>query len=175
MNNLPYKDWHIQRRECLVVLPSSSQSLFPVHFVFIDLLTYPRSFDLRKTSFVTLDRKHDSTVMRNSGILLVALASIASATLDPATSNTRNKAPAANACQPAKVSEEIQAAECSHNTRVSGKQTYAVWNPTKTTHPQGTTIGYGTCEAYTCTAPTDAQLVRLQLFFLSCLLCFSRE
>ncbi|KAL9109481.1 MAG: hypothetical protein Q9227_005816 [Pyrenula ochraceoflavens] len=78
-------------------------------------------------------------------------------TLDPATSNTKGKCPGSTACSATKVSTAIQAAECSHNTRVSGTQTFAVF---KTDHKYDSSHGapYGTCSAYTCTAPTDAQL-----------------
>lgn len=57
----------------------------------------------------------------------------------------------------AKTSTAIQAAECAYNTRVSGTQTFAVF---KTDHQYDGNNGapYGTCMAYTCTAPTDAEL-----------------
>ena len=76
----------------------------------------------------------------------------------------------------AKKSTAIQAAECSHNTRTSGTspqplhssaetsvlirtetQTFAVF---KTDHQYDSSHGapYGTCEAYTCTAPTNSEL-----------------
>ena len=48
-------------------------------------------------------------------------------TLDPASSNTKGVCPANTACSASKVSTDIQAAECSHNTRVSGTQTFAVF------------------------------------------------
>ena len=98
-------------------------------------------------------------------------------TLDPCTSNTKGKCPGATNCSgtplppsllshrrahidpplATKVSNAIQAAECSHNTRVSGQQTFAVF---VTDHQYDKSHGapYGTCSAYTCTAPTDAQM-----------------
>ncbi|KAH3920420.1 hypothetical protein HBI56_069790 [Parastagonospora nodorum] len=70
------------------------------------------------------------------------------ATLDPATSNSKGKAPSAPACSPVKVSKAIQAAECSHNTRTKA-QTFAVF---KQDHQYDKNHGapYGTCEAYNC-------------------------
>ncbi|KAI5790184.1 small secreted protein [Geopyxis carbonaria] len=84
-------------------------------------------------------------------------AGIASATLDVCTSNTKGRCPTAPACSAAKVSTAIQAAECSHNTRVAGVQTFAVF---VTDHQYDASHGapYGTCSAYTCTAPTDAEM-----------------
>lgn len=76
----------------------------------------------------------------------------------------------------AKTSTAIQAAECSHNTRTSGTstpqslkieyctevwdagtQTFAVF---VTDHEYDSSYGapYGTCSAYTCTAPTDSEM-----------------
>lgn len=86
---------------------------------------------------------------------VLATAATVSATLDPCTTNTKGKVPKSPACSATKKSTNIQAAECSHNTRVSGTQTFAVWTRTKT---NSNGISYGTCEAYTCTAPTDSQL-----------------
>lgn len=85
---------------------------------------------------------------------LLALLSIAlttTATLLPATSNTKGSRPASPNCSPAKTSTAIQAAECSHNTRTSATQTFAVF---KTDHQYDDVQGapYGTCEAYTCAA-----------------------
>ncbi|MCJ1444363.1 MAG: hypothetical protein MMC23_004865 [Stictis urceolatum] len=87
--------------------------------------------------------------------LLAASAVTVSATLDPCTSNTKDKAPASPACSASKSSSDIQAAECSHNTRVSGTQTFAVWTSTKT---NSNGIEYGTCKAYTCAAPIDSEM-----------------
>jgi hypothetical protein len=57
----------------------------------------------------------------------------------------------------AKTSKAIQAAECSHNTRVSGTQTFAVF---QTDHQYDSSHGapYGTCQAYTCTPPSNGTL-----------------
>ena len=79
------------------------------------------------------------------------------ATLDPATSNTKGYCPSVLNCSAAKTSKAIQAAECSHNTRTSKTQTFAVF---KTDHQYDSSHGapYGTCQAYTCTAPTKAQM-----------------
>ncbi|RYP44716.1 hypothetical protein DL768_008847 [Monosporascus sp. mg162] len=90
-------------------------------------------------------------------ITLLALAVSVTATLDPATSNTKGKCPANPGCSPAKTSNAIQAAECSHNTRVSGTQTFAIF---KTDHQYDSSHGapYGTCEAYTCTPPSNEAL-----------------
>lgn len=56
-----------------------------------------------------------------------------------------------------KVSTAIQAAECSHNTRTSSTQTFAVF---VTDHEYDSSHGapYGTCSAYTCTSPTSAEM-----------------
>ncbi|KAJ8116374.1 hypothetical protein OPT61_g2180 [Boeremia exigua] len=80
---------------------------------------------------------------------LLTFAVAASATLDPATSNTKGKYPSSPSCSATKTSKAIQAAECSHNTRVSGKQTFAVFTQD---HQYDRVPGapYGTCEAYTC-------------------------
>lgn len=89
---------------------------------------------------------------------VLAVAATVSATLDPATSNTQGKYPASPGCSAEKTSAAIQAAECAYNTRVSGTQTFAVFN---TDHQYDSSNGapYGTCEAYTCTAPTDDELI----------------
>ena len=57
----------------------------------------------------------------------------------------------------AKVSTAIQAAECSHNTRTSSTQTFAVF---ETDHQYDSNNGapYGTCSAYTCEAPSSSDL-----------------
>jgi len=90
---------------------------------------------------------------------LLAMSSIAivNATLAPASSNTQGVCPATYSCSASKVSTAIQAAECSHNTRVSGTQTFAVF---VTDHEYDSSHGapYGTCSAYTCTAPTEAEM-----------------
>ncbi|EKG11007.1 Glutathione-dependent formaldehyde-activating family GFA [Macrophomina phaseolina MS6] len=86
---------------------------------------------------------------------LLAAATAVTATLDPCTSNSKGKVPKNPPCSPEESSDDIQAAECSHNTRVSGTQTFAVWTRTKT---NSNGISYGTCEAYTCTAPTSDEL-----------------
>ncbi|KNG44617.1 small secreted protein [Stemphylium lycopersici] len=82
-------------------------------------------------------------------VTLFALATTITATLDPATSHSNNTIPASPECSPAKISKAIQAAECSHNTRVSGKQTFAIFT---IDHQYDKSHGapYGTCEAYTC-------------------------
>ncbi|GMF43169.1 unnamed protein product [Phytophthora fragariaefolia] len=60
-------------------------------------------------------------------LALVAAPALVSATLDPATSNTKGKYPSVYNCSATKVSTAIQAAECSHNTRTSQTQTFAVF------------------------------------------------
>ncbi|EME43478.1 hypothetical protein DOTSEDRAFT_131885 [Dothistroma septosporum NZE10] len=77
----------------------------------------------------------------------------ANATLDPATSNSKGKCPKTIACSASDVSTAIQAAECSHNTRTPGTQTFAVF---ETDHSYDSSKGapYGTCSAYTCAVPT---------------------
>ncbi|GAA84278.1 small secreted protein [Aspergillus luchuensis IFO 4308] len=88
--------------------------------------------------------------MQTKSLLTILLsAALAAATVDPASSNTKGKS--------AKTSTAIQAAECSHNTRTSGTQTFAVF---VTDHQYDSSYGapYGTCKAYTCTAPTDSEM-----------------
>jgi hypothetical protein len=103
---------------------------------------------------------------------------LVAATLDPASSNTKGYKPGTLNCQgvsrssptyvsftktessritAAKVSTAIQAAECSHNTRTSSTQTFAVF---QIDHQYDGNNGYpyGTCSAYTCTPPTSAEL-----------------
>ncbi|QSZ30454.1 hypothetical protein DSL72_000008 [Monilinia vaccinii-corymbosi] len=94
----------------------------------------------------------------NTLLSIAALGAVASATLDPATSNTKGYLPGSTGCKPSKTSYAIQAAECSHNTRVAGKQTFAVF---KIDHKHDGANGYpyGTCMAYTCTAPPGDSLV----------------
>jgi hypothetical protein len=89
--------------------------------------------------------------------LLLATPALVSATLNPATTNTKGKCPSTYNCQATKVSKAIQAAECSHNTRTHDKQTFAVFVQD---HKYDGNHGYpyGTCSAYTCTAPTSAQM-----------------
>ncbi|KAF2672361.1 hypothetical protein BT63DRAFT_438172 [Microthyrium microscopicum] len=88
--------------------------------------------------------------------LLAALA--VNGTLAPCQTNTKGKYPKNPGCSPSKVSKAIQAAECSYNTRVSGKQTFAIFH---VDHKYDKSHGapYGTCEAYTCAAPRDSDLV----------------
>ncbi|KAL0263023.1 hypothetical protein SLS55_001998 [Diplodia seriata] len=96
-------------------------------------------------------------MMLNLLSVLAVGAATVSATLDPATSNTKGKYPSSPGCSAEKTSTAIQAAECAYNTRVSGTQTFAVF---KTDHQYDSSNGapYGTCEAYTCTAPTSDEL-----------------
>lgn len=105
-------------------------------------------------------------------LTILALVAATTATLDPATSNTKGKYPSNPSCSrtypafvlqtrkmltchlAAKISKAIQAAECSHNTRVSGTQTFAIFIQD---HQYDGNNGYpyGTCEAYTCEAGTE--------------------
>lgn len=82
---------------------------------------------------------------------------LTTATLLPATSNTKGAYPASPNCSAAKTSTAIQAAECSHNTRTSETQTFAIF---KVDHQYDGNNGapYGTCEAYTCDAPASSNL-----------------
>ncbi|KAB8295757.1 hypothetical protein EYC80_008582 [Monilinia laxa] len=93
----------------------------------------------------------------NTIVSVVAFCTVASATLDPATSNTKGYYPKSPGCKATKVSKAIQAAECAYNTRVSGKQTFAVFEQD---HKYDKSHGapYGTCSAYTCTAPAKGKL-----------------
>ncbi|CZS78299.1 unnamed protein product [Fusarium graminearum] len=88
---------------------------------------------------------------------LLAIAGAVSATLDPAKSNTKGQYPKNPSCSPSKTSNAIQAAECAYNTRVSGKQTFAIF---KVDHQYDKNNGapYGTCEAYECDAPTSGEM-----------------
>ncbi|KAJ5181922.1 hypothetical protein N7449_012069 [Penicillium cf. viridicatum] len=90
-------------------------------------------------------------------IALLAAPAIVAATLAPASSNTKGYKPSSLNCSATKVSKAIQAAECSHNTRTSKTQTFAVF---ETDHQYDSVKGapYGTCSAYTCTAPTSGEL-----------------
>lgn len=94
--------------------------------------------------------KNTQTVITLSLSLFLGLST---ATLQPATSNTKGAYPASPQCSAAKTSTSIQAAECSHNTRTSETQTFAIF---KTDHQYDDVEGapYGTCEAYTCTPPS---------------------
>ncbi|RAL05138.1 uncharacterized protein BO80DRAFT_346156 [Aspergillus ibericus CBS 121593] len=96
-------------------------------------------------------------MLAKSLLTMVLSAVLATATVDPATTNTKGKCPGTYNCSAAKTSTAIQAAECSHNTRTSGTQTFAVF---KTNHEYDSSYGapYGTCAAYTCTAPTDSEM-----------------
>ncbi|OJJ58670.1 hypothetical protein ASPSYDRAFT_78675 [Aspergillus sydowii CBS 593.65] len=91
--------------------------------------------------------------------VLAALATpaLVIATLDPASSNTKGKKPSTLNCESAKVSTAIQAAECSHNTRTSETQTYAVFQ-TDHQYDENNGAPYGTCSAYTCEAPSSDAL-----------------
>ncbi|KAF9696506.1 hypothetical protein EKO04_005617 [Ascochyta lentis] len=82
-------------------------------------------------------------------VTILTLAVAATATLDPATSNTKGKYPSSPSCSSSKTSKAIQAAECSHNTRVSGNQTFAIFTQD---HQYDGNHGYpyGTCVAYIC-------------------------
>ncbi|KAE8354272.1 hypothetical protein BDV28DRAFT_156365 [Aspergillus coremiiformis] len=96
-------------------------------------------------------------VSATSLVAVIFGASLAAATLDPALSNTKGKCPGTPKCSAAKTSNAIQASECSHNTRTSQKQTFAVF---VTDHKYDSSHGapYGTCTAYTCTPPTGAEM-----------------
>lgn len=95
--------------------------------------------------------------MQVTALALLASSAVVLATLDPCTSNTKGACPTYLGCTAAKVSTAIQAAECSHNTRTSTKQTFAVFT---TDHQYDSSHGapYGTCKAYTCTPPTASQM-----------------
>ncbi|CAI7622247.1 unnamed protein product [Penicillium pancosmium] len=92
-----------------------------------------------------------------SFLALLAAPAIVTATLDPASSNTKGKKPNNLNCSAAATSNAIQAAECSHNTRTSTTQTFAVF---ETDHQYDANNGapYGTCTAYTCEAPSSSEL-----------------
>lgn len=101
---------------------------------------------------------HDTTIKMLSNLFTLALTlGLATATLAPASSNTKGAYPASPDCSPAKTSKAIQAAECSHNTRTHETQTFAIF---KIDHQYDGNNGapYGTCEAYTCTAPASSEL-----------------
>lgn len=90
-------------------------------------------------------------------LLSLASSAVVLATLEPCSSNTKGACPSYLGCSAAKVSTDIQAAECSHNTRTSEQQTFAVFT---TDHSKDENHGapYGTCKAYTCTAPKATQM-----------------
>ncbi|KAI8931352.1 hypothetical protein NX059_011691 [Plenodomus lindquistii] len=92
---------------------------------------------------------------RQTFLVILALTTAVTATLDPATSNTKGKYPTKPSCSPIKTSKAIQAAECSHNTRTA-KQTFAVFT---TDHQYDKVPGapYGTCEAYNCAPGTSTK------------------
>ncbi|KAI9645756.1 hypothetical protein NHQ30_005188 [Ciborinia camelliae] len=92
---------------------------------------------------------------------IAAITGLATAILDPATSYTKGYYPAHPGCSAQVVSKAIQAAECSHNTRVNGQQTFAVF---KTDNQYATSHGapYGDCWAYICTAPLNGELTELE-------------
>ncbi|ETO70679.1 hypothetical protein F444_12861 [Phytophthora nicotianae P1976] len=99
-----------------------------------------------------------STDMRFTlAFALLAVPALVSATLDPCSSNSKGKCPSTYNCSVTKVSKAIQAAECSHNTRTSTTQTFAVF---VTDHQYDGNNGYpyGTCSAYTCDPPTSDEM-----------------
>ena len=103
-------------------------------------------------------KSHITTIKMLSNLLTLALTlGLATATLAPASSNTKGAYPASPDCSATKISKAIQAAECSHNTRTHETQTFAIF---KVDHQYDGNNGapYGTCEAYTCTAPTSSEL-----------------
>ncbi|TKA24334.1 hypothetical protein B0A50_06804 [Salinomyces thailandicus] len=89
--------------------------------------------------------------------LAIMLACGAQANLDPASGNSKNMCPTTLGCSASAVSDAIQAAECSHNTRTSSTQTFAVF---ETDHQYDSSNGapYGTCSAYTCDAPSTSDM-----------------
>lgn len=99
----------------------------------------------------------NQTIEMQFAYFLFAAPALVAATLDPATSNTKGACPSVYSCSATKVSKAIQAAECSHNTRTSKTQTFAVF---ETDHQYDGNNGapYGTCSAYTCTPPTSSQM-----------------
>jgi hypothetical protein len=135
----------VERASVLLALASAIESLLQgIH----------REPYLFKTS--TLSSRQ--TMKFTANLLAVALAlGLTTATLSPASSNTKGAYPKSPSCSPAKTSKAIQAAECSHNTRTSKTQTFAVF---KVDHQYDANHGapYGTCEAYTCAAPTSGQM-----------------
>lgn len=96
------------------------------------------------------------SVLATLATMAMAITAV-TANVDPCTTNTKGKCPSTYNCSASASSSAIQAAECSHNTRVSGTQTFAVF-VTDHTYDDDTGAPYGTCKAYTCTAPTTAQM-----------------
>ena len=90
----------------------------------------------------------------------LAASALVSATFDLAHSNTKGQCPGPSfQCDDnLKADGPIQAAECSHNTRTHERQTFAVF---VTDHQYDGNHGYpyGTCHAYTCSAPTESEMV----------------
>ncbi|KAK7553662.1 hypothetical protein IWX49DRAFT_221096 [Phyllosticta citricarpa] len=88
----------------------------------------------------------------------LALVGLATATLEPCTSNTKGKKPSVDLSKASKSSDDIQAAECSHNTRVSGDQTFAIFI---TDHSKDENHGapYGTCYAFEIPAGSNSSMV----------------
>lgn len=94
-------------------------------------------------SFIPTRTKHTITMHFSTTLSLALTLACATATLDPATSNSKGKAPTTlnwylysirhrhailtAQSSATKVSKAIQAAECSHNTRTSKTQTFAVF------------------------------------------------
>lgn len=97
------------------------------------------------------------TALLAAAIMLASSGSGVLATLDPCSSNTKGACPSSPGCSATRISTDIQAAECAHNTRTHDTQTFAVFT---TDHDKDDNHGapYGTCEAYTCTAPTTAEM-----------------
>lgn len=107
---------------------------------------------------ITQANSHNTTIKMLSNLLTLALTlGLATATLAPASSNTKGAYPASPGCSASKTSKAIQAAECSHNTRTHETQTFAIF---KVDHQYDGNHGapYGTCEAYTCAAPASSEL-----------------
>ncbi|KAL7688612.1 hypothetical protein Plhal304r1_c018g0063351 [Plasmopara halstedii] len=82
-------------------------------------------------------------------LIIIAIAALASATLDPCKTNTNKRCLVRTNCKAAEPSKTIQAAECSHNTRTHEKQVFAVFvRDHKFDGNHG--APYGICHAYTC-------------------------
>ncbi|TDH68398.1 hypothetical protein CCR75_006967 [Bremia lactucae] len=100
--------------------------------------------------------------MRTSvALTLVAAPMIALvfAKLEPCLSVTNMACPTKFNCEATTTNGPIQAAECSRNTRTKAQQTFAIFvvdDKYRTYHG----APYGTCAAYTCKAPTPAELVK---------------
>ncbi|KAJ5128162.1 hypothetical protein N7448_008941 [Penicillium atrosanguineum] len=97
------------------------------------------------------------------GFLVAPVAVVAS--LYPASSNTKGYRPSNLNCTAAAVSTAIQAAECSHNTRTSETQTFAVF---ETDHQYDSNNGapYGTCRAFICDPPTSGTLMKASDYWI---------